>query len=178
MQGKQDEIVTVRRIRPDEALKLRALRLRALADAPYAFSTTVAEAERLPEQYWQDRIGVWAAGELAVTFVAVEIAAGGDEAFLALAGGSLVEDEPGTAELVSMWVDPLRRREGLARRLVEAVSHWARQRGAGLLRLWVTETNIAAIALYRQAGFSETGARQPFPPEPSLQELAMHLRFS
>ena len=39
----------VRQIRPEEGLPLRALRLRALADAPMAFGSTLAREEAFPE---------------------------------------------------------------------------------------------------------------------------------
>ena len=47
----------VRRLRPDEWRELRALRLRALADAPEAFGATLAEAEADPDAAWQLRAG-------------------------------------------------------------------------------------------------------------------------
>ena len=52
----------VRRIRADEALRLRAFRLRALADAPTAFGSTLAREEAFPESVWHERASAGAAG--------------------------------------------------------------------------------------------------------------------
>jgi len=45
----------VRQIRANEGLKLRAVRLRALADAPTAFGSTLAQEEKFPERVWHAR---------------------------------------------------------------------------------------------------------------------------
>ena len=44
----------IRRVRADEWEALRDLRLRALADSPHAFATTLAEAERRSEAEWRE----------------------------------------------------------------------------------------------------------------------------
>src|SRR5262249_59106486 len=54
--------VKVRRIRADEGLALRALRLRALADAPTAFGSTLAREEAFPADGWHERAAGGAAG--------------------------------------------------------------------------------------------------------------------
>ena len=41
------------------------------------------------------------------------------------------------------------------------------------MRLWVTETNAHARALYERCGFTLTGERQPLPSDPSIGEVAM-----
>ena len=45
------------------------------------------------------------------------------------------------------------------------------------MRLWVTETNAPARALYERCGFALTGERQPVPSHPSLDEVAMIRRL-
>ena len=46
--------MTVRRLRADETALLKALRLRALADAPDAFAHTHAEISAKPDAYWEE----------------------------------------------------------------------------------------------------------------------------
>src|SRR5215471_9994276 len=61
---------TIRRIRRDEGLRLRRLRLAALADAPMAFSSTLEHEEAFPEHLWHERAERGAVGDDRVTFVA------------------------------------------------------------------------------------------------------------
>jgi GNAT superfamily N-acetyltransferase len=87
-------------------------------------------------------------------------------------GLALDPDEPDPT-LVAMFVDPAARGQGIGGALVEAVSVWARARGAARLTLWVTDTNAAALALYRRCGFRPTGKTQPLDHTPSIGELQM-----
>jgi len=61
---------------------------------------------------------------------------------------------PGTVHLAQVAVHPSRRREGLARRLVDEACRLAASRGARLVTLLVGEKNAAARALYEQIGFT------------------------
>jgi ribosomal-protein-alanine N-acetyltransferase len=87
---------------------------------------------------------------LASDLVFAEVRPGG------LALCRVVADE---AELLTIAVDPDRRRQGIGRALIGALAAEARARQAGRLFLEVAADNPAAIALYRQAGFAATGRR-------------------
>ena len=140
----------VRRLRPDEWRELRALRLRALADAPYAFGTTLAEAEKELDASWQLR---------ASSDDRVVIVAESNGRFLGMAsGGRAPTDEP-AAGLYSMWVEPAARGTGLAAAIVAAVVEWAREAGYPVLGLGVTTTNARAIAFYERLAFVDSGQR-------------------
>ena len=157
----------IRRIRPDEGLRLRALRLRALADAPWAFGSTLAREEAFTEAVWQERAVRGATGEHGVTYVAEE----GDR-WVGIC------DRPrgcGQAclEVVGMFVEPVARGRGVGAALLESVASWARSRGAARLRLWVTSTNGAALRLYRRCGFTPTGKTKPLDHTPSISECEM-----
>jgi GNAT superfamily N-acetyltransferase len=143
---------------------LRDVRLRALAEAPHAFGSTLAREEDRPEAEWREWADRGRSGD-GVTFVADD----GDR-FYGLAGGYPEEEDPDAVHLVAMWVDPEARRSGLGRRLIESVVGWARDRGARKVNLWVTDANEPAIALYRAYGFRPTGDRQPLPSNPSHDE--------
>jgi ribosomal-protein-alanine N-acetyltransferase len=77
----------------------------------------------------------------------------------ALGGLILVQAVAGEAEILTLAVRPAARRQGWARGLVEAAAITAAGMGARQLWLEVAEDNLAALALYRRAGFSEAGRR-------------------
>jgi GNAT superfamily N-acetyltransferase len=147
---------------------LRGLRLRALADAPLAFGSTLAREEAFGSEVWQERAARGATGEDLVTYVAEE---GGR--WIGLATGILRDPVGPRLELVGMFVEPAARGRGVGAALVETVCAWVRDRGVARLYLWVTSTNQAALALYRRSGFSPTGRSQPLDHTPSLSELEM-----
>ena len=80
-----------------------------------------------------------------------------DGALLATAGWLAVEDEPGTARIRKVFVDPGAARRGLATRLV--IDAEARARAAGFTRL-IVRANINAVPLYEKLGYAplSTGA--------------------
>jgi GNAT superfamily N-acetyltransferase len=158
----------VRRIRPDEGRRLRALRLRALADAPWAFGSTLAQEQAFAANVWDERAAQGAAGHTAVTYVAED----GDR-WIGMATGLVASAEPARLDLVGMFVEPAARGRGVGTALVEAMLAWARARGAARLYLWVTTTNGPAIALYRRTGFRPTGATKPLDHTPALLEQEM-----
>lgn len=160
--------MNIRRIRSHEGLRLRDIRLRALADAPTAFGSTLAEEQARPAGEW-DRL----AREDAVSGTRVRFVAEENGRWYGMAGGFVLTKEPEAAQLVSMWVDPAQRRTGLGTALVEVVVQWARGCGARRIQLWVTDTNTGAKSLYRKSGFRDTDRVKPLPSAPELQEVLM-----
>lgn len=85
--------------------------------------------------------------------------------------GRVMADE---AEVLSLGVVPAAQRQGIGRRLVEALAADVRKRGAGRLYLEVSAANTPAIALYRGLGFTHLGRRRGYyrrqgaPPEDAL----------
>ena len=161
----------IRRIRPDEGPRQRAFRLRALADAPMAFGSTLAREEAFTDDVWRQRAERGASGADNVTFVAEQ-----DGRWLGIATGLAsdpdVPDDPRPA-LVGMFVLPEARGRGVGTALVNAVVDWARQRRATALCLWVTATNDPAIALYEKCRFRRTGESQPLADSPAVALLRM-----
>jgi GNAT superfamily N-acetyltransferase len=154
----------VRRIHDDEWQPLRALRLRALADAPMAFSSSLAREEGFSDDLWRERAIAGAAGADRVTFIAES-----DGRWVGLATG-LLPGAPGSdvtvPTLVGMFVDRSARRQGAGAALIEQIAAWVRERGESRLALWVTSSNEAAIALYRRCAFQATGATRPLAHTP------------
>lgn len=158
----------IRRIRDDEGVRLRALRLQALADAPTAFGSTLAEAQTHSQEYWDHLAREAATADTSARFVAEE-----DGIWYGMVGALVTRNQADTVQLVSMWVDPARRRVGIGTALVEAVLEWARGRGARCVQLWVTDTNRQAKSVYARNGFVATEQTQSLPSNPALQEILM-----
>ena len=163
MSGNRPRESGIRRVRADEWQALRDLRMRALADSPAAFSTTLAEAKARDEAWWREAARRSAEDEGWVTFVCER---GGD--LIAMATGMFpvdrhrALDDPATASLIQMWVAPAARRTGLGRDLVEAVAAWAAENDSAVLRTGVTAAEHRAVAFYESLGFRDTGRREDY----------------
>lgn len=66
------------------------------------------------------------------------------------------------AEILTLAVAPMVRRNGAGRALVEAAADLARARGADSLFLEVAATNTAALALYASTAFEPAGLRKSY----------------
>lgn len=156
--------VEVVRAAPGDWKDVKLTRLRALADAPYAFASTLAREQAYDDEKWRRLVadGTW---------------------FLARSGGCCVgiaatyseQDRPRDQHLVSMWVDGGHRGTGAAARLVEDVLALCREAGAETVSLWVADGNVRARRFYERAGFRPTGRRQPLPSNHEVSEEQMRL---
>jgi GNAT superfamily N-acetyltransferase len=167
-------VFAVRRIRADEGLRLRSIRLAALADAPGDATTTLARAEARSEDHWVEAAAANASGGLQATFFA-ELA---DEDGVVLDGEPVgligaYANETGIVNLVGLWSAPGHRDVGVASALLAAVAEWAATIGADRLRMWVVERNEYAKAFYLAEGFEPTGATIPYELDPRLKQVAM-----
>lgn len=156
----------IRAAGPEEWRRVRDLRLRALADSPEAFGSTLEREREAGEAQWLDWISGWEGAENAL-FVAEEGAA-----WLGLAVGSHEAGRDHT-HLYAMWVEPASRHRAFGTRLVEAVVEWSRSRGVRTVELGVTETNADARAFYEHLGFEEAGERQPLREDSPLLVIVM-----
>jgi GNAT superfamily N-acetyltransferase len=156
----------IRRLRGGDERRLREIRLRALADAPEAFASTLERERAYGTEVWT----AWVTSERAANFVAE------DGSPVGIATG-LLKSRPGLAHLAGMWVAPRSRGNGIARLLIETVAGWAREQGVNRLELWVADGNDAARALYAKAGFAHSGDRQPFPSNPAIMEDRLFLEL-
>lgn len=138
----------IRRATADDWKLSKDIRLRALAEAPNAFCSSLERELAFDDQAWRDRLVATAT-------------------FLAWDGGTAVGTATGTAdsheqngrELVVMWVDPSARHAGVAIALMDAVVGWARTQGSRAIALWVAEDNTDARHTYERYGFELTGER-------------------
>jgi GNAT superfamily N-acetyltransferase len=153
----------IRPLQPDEWERFRDIRLAALLDAPTAFGSTHAQSVLYTEHIWRSRLTT-----------AAMFAAERDDRLVGIAGG-LPNEAHETAALISMWVAPEARGEGIGERLVNAVIGWARETGHERLKLWVTVGNSSAERLYQRCGFIDTGETEPIDNGSGLSEKSMEL---
>ncbi len=135
--------LTVRAIEPDGWQAWRAMRMRALEDAPAAFTASLADwsGSNDTEERWRARIEsveLNLVAELGVRLVGM------------VSATTLVD---GAVELLSLWVDPDARGWGIGDALVEEVVRWADHSGADAVVLDVFGDNDRAIACYLRNGF-------------------------
>jgi GNAT superfamily N-acetyltransferase len=151
-----------------EGERLRAIRLRALRETPDAFGATLEEAEARPPEDWERQL------EKLPTFVAIR--GGCDVGLVRAAHHDHFRD---AGFLISMWVAPEARRQGIGAALVDAVAHWARARVLKRLFLDVVERNKPALALYAGKGFVPTGEAGTFPPPRGhIREIQLVMKLS
>jgi GNAT superfamily N-acetyltransferase len=161
-----ENVLTLRRLRPDDWAEMRDIRLTALQEAPNAFGSTYAREATFADADWRGRLE----RPTAVTYLAdhTDFADGP----VGIAGG-YVNPETGLPELVAMWVRPDARGRGVGVELVETVVTWAKSLGTDRIQLWVAEVNPAALKLYERCGFTLTGERGELPHNESVTELRM-----
>jgi GNAT superfamily N-acetyltransferase len=152
----------IRTLTSDDWLDIRDVRLRALIDAPEAFTSTFGRESAYDEAKWRD---------LAVTgrwFVA------DDEGLVGVAVGvDGWSGEPTKRELVGMWVAPSHRRCGIARQLLDQVKAWAASEGATTLSLGVREGNERALTAYLSMGMRSSGETMPEVDQPTRVIVVM-----
>jgi GNAT superfamily N-acetyltransferase len=162
----------VRRFEAHEWRTLRELRLRALGDAPDAFSKMLAEELGRSDSEWEAMLASTTGSPSAISLLAEQ-----EGRPVGLAYGQLEPGAPEIAHLFSMWVDPSARRSGVGRALVLAVVAWARSAKARRLVLRVTEGNAAAVSLYERVGFASTNQLAPLRPGSALEVRTMRLEL-
>jgi ribosomal-protein-alanine N-acetyltransferase len=122
---------------------------------PTAFAA--GDADVLAAIHAQSFERPWSADEIAELLRSPGVfALGGPQSFI------LCRTVVGEAEVLTLAVAPAARRTGLGRAMLEAAMQVAALAGAETAFLEVAEDNAAALALYRTAGFRETGRRKGY----------------
>ena len=142
----------IERLHSNAWRRLEAVRLRALADAPDAFGSTLAEAERYREADWRR--------QLAALPTYVGVLADQD---VGMVRGAADPENTGAALLLSMWVAPEARGQGMGEALIRQLADWASATGYSRLLLDVADGNQPAIRLYARMGFTPTGVTGSLP---------------
>ena len=145
------------RLTGDDWKVLRDLRLAALADAPYAYGSSLEVEEAFDEADWRRRIH----GGALWTVVTDD----GEPAGLV---GAYVPDED-TPMLVAMWVRPGSRGRGVGDALITDVVRWAEENRWSRVVLRVADGNDAARGLFLRHGFVPTGVTAPLESDPRVR---------
>lgn len=154
----------LRRLEPYEIDLHRELRLRALRDSPESFGETLAYVMARPPSYWENLTRSVTTPGPHVMYLACE-----DAGVVGTAYGLVDAEQAEAGRVGGMWVDPTWRRHGVGRALLREVFGWARERGFTRLGLWAPAHSPAALGLYHQAGFRETGQRRSLVTNPALE---------
>ena len=132
----------IRRLEPRDIDAFRALRLEALRLHPEAYSSSHEDEVREPLEFFVRRLPNCFGCFVGETLVGI--------ARLSVSPGLKLRHK---GLLVSVFLDPAHRGQGLARQLLEAVIEEARVAGLTSVRLAVTVGNEPAERLYRALGF-------------------------
>lgn len=162
--------LVIRTLRPDEWPSYRDVRLRALADAPDAFGSTLAEEQARAPDDWAARLAAAAVSGQDYPLVA-ELAG----AVVGLLWAKVDAADASAVNIFQVWVAPESRGRGVADALLREAIGWAKSRRARVVQLGVTCGDTAAGRLYLRAGFCNVGAPVARRPGSPLLEQSMHL---
>ncbi|WP_112247320.1 GNAT family N-acetyltransferase [Kribbella monticola] len=129
-----------------------------VASTSALFAEDAGERDPLRNQRWPEQHGTQWCRDLLANPKALVLVADG----FAGVGGHLVGHlyDPSDmwtvarAELVSMYIRPELRGQGVGGQLVDAFVEWARNHGAASLQVTAYAVNAAALALYQSRGFA------------------------
>ena len=151
----------------------KEVRLRALEEAPYAFSSTLEGALQKSDDEWQTQTEESATGLDKALFLAFW-----DDVVCGLTGCLIVGEQGDEADLFSVWVAPDFRRLQVGNAMFEEAKQWAVENGASVLHAWVTENNLGAIRFYKGFGMEETGRREPVRAGSDEEQILLVLPLS
>jgi predicted GNAT family acetyltransferase len=147
----------LRRLGPDDWEDFRDIRLRALAESPDAFGSTLEREAELGEAEWRRRL----TGPVYVVDDPRPVAVGG------------VFDDAGIPHVWGMWTDPAHRGRGHARTILDALIPPGTP-----AQLDVNIDNGDARTAYERYGFVGTGELEPLRPgsEQRIERMVINRR--
>ena len=129
--------------------ELKTVRLASLRESPEAFSASYEVASGLSEAQWKSR----ASGKEGCSYYIAK----NESSLIGIIGGSY---KTGEYELISLWVSPSQRENGIAKMLVYKIVQHAKNLKRSHIFLEVLSSNFTACKLYEQCGFSLVSTRR------------------
>jgi len=141
--------LTVRVLGQEDWPSYRAVRLAALQDSPDALGATLDQEAAADDDHW--RVQMTAARRLVVDL---------DGWVCGVVSVGRFSEEPDSADLSGLWVDPSARSTGAAGRLVDTAVTLAATEGLKRMYYWVGTENARAIGFATSFGFRVTSHRR------------------
>lgn len=136
----------IKQLSPESWQQYRDIRLEGLRTDPLAFGGSYEQESARSELQWQEILNNM--------FFAVI-----DDTVVGMIG--IIRNETGpakhAAQIISFWVKPEYRGQGIGKTLIEHVQRFAQENDLRKLYLHVTETQNSAIKLYSFLGFEKVG---------------------
>jgi len=148
------DTISIITLPPSRWSEYKALRLQALENDPAAFATTYQEDAAMPDLQWQDRLQNSEGQKSYMLFAQCEGKVIGMVGAL-LEQGACVEHK---ATIVSVYVQPEYRGQGIAKTLMQAIMQLLQANKKIVhVQLTVNSDNASAIKLYESVGFKKVG---------------------
>ncbi|WP_282779116.1 GNAT family N-acetyltransferase [Nocardia sp. CC201C] len=159
----RDDALDVRRLTAEDWKCQRELTFRSIADAPWAFKTTLEQASARTEQEWRALV------ELAMSrFVATR-----DGKPVGSIGTVADPERSDTLEIAAVWVAPEARGSGASDRLLHAQLQWVHDNGYRRAVLWARQDNAPMRQLAERHGFAPTGRTRDSPGGNAIPTVEM-----
>lgn len=142
-------MITIRRIGTGEADLYKQIRLSALRDAPYAFTSTYDLALQRSPESWREQADRSAQGSDRGTFIAFS-----NHTPIGMAALYRLEGQADIGELLQVWVSPESRGTNVIWDLMNFVFKWAKENNFRRIIAGVTKGNARALKFYSKYGFS------------------------
>lgn len=146
-------MIVIKPMLPDQWQLHKVVRTAALADAPYAYSTTLETAHKRSDGDWSRLTEQYISNPNSITYFVYN-----DDVPCGMCACVIAGD---AAEMFAVWVDPAHRRKGAGRALIDYACSWSEGKGAVKMKVGVYDDNPQALAFYRSAGFVDRGEINP-----------------
>lgn len=145
-----NSLLNVCEIKPDEWMRLRDLRLRALEESALNLAGSIEEERNFSEEHWRSLF-------TKLTWVVATI---NDKDVGLISVENLKGDFGATCWLGGLWADPQYRGQGIARAIFNYLEEVAREKNWLVQGLGVMENNLEAIRAFEKFGFVRRGEPQ------------------